>query len=242
MTKASLTVAACAMLLWTGAASAQQQCDSRRIAAWAKYLSCVDAEVAKEAKGAVPDPFRAFAKCRHKYFNIWPTLVGTPCDPNGGARFFDNGNGTVTDNLTSLVWEKKTNVGDIHDVGNWYTWSTGSNNEDGTAFTTFLTAGLNTPGFAGANGWRMPTLAELQTILKDYKCTGPGGGAHCKCGVAPCIDVTFGPSQIVMSYWTDTTDYPWTTMVWSVDFNLGGVPDQTDKLGGTYVRAVRGGL
>jgi len=247
MGKASLTVAACATLLWTGVAvatpSAQEQCDSARITAWAKYVSCVDAGVAKDAKGVSFDEFAAFAKCRHSYFKNWTafqskaSVAGSTCR---GNRLTDNGT-TVTDNLTGLVWEKKTNDASVHDEGNVYTWSTGDNNEDGTAFTTFLTAGLNTPGFAGANGWRLPTLAELQTIVLDFPCTGAGDGPKCICGADPCIDATFGPTQSNL-YWSATSYVPIPLDAWTVHFYGGYVYGLNFKTFIDFVRAVRGGL
>ncbi len=83
----------------------------------------------------------------------------------------------MTDNLSALVWEKKDNLdgsvnfADPHDADNYYSWSAGvPYAENGTAFTGFLTdatTGLNVTGFAGASGWRLPTLVELQTIIAD---------------------------------------------------------------------------
>jgi len=250
---AILTVAACATLLWAGIALAtvtpKQHCDNARITAWKKYVSCVDSAVAKDAKGVIFDEFAAFAKCRHAYFKKWTafqpkaSFAGSTCI---GLRFTNNGT-TVTDNLTGLVWEKKTNLdvntnfGDPHDADNPYTWSTGSNNEDGEAFTTFLTQ-LNGSGFAGANGWRLPTRAELQSIVLDFACTGAGGGATCSCSSSPCIDGTFDATNTQSTgYWSATSDVPDPVTAWTVYFNSGWVgPD--DKLTEYYVRAVRGGL
>jgi len=65
-------------------------------------------------------------------------------------RFVDNGDGTVTDNETGLIWEKKTGTvgtavncatttcSDPHDVNNTYTWSSSGTAADGRAFTDFL--------------------------------------------------------------------------------------------------------
>src|SRR5205085_3257383 len=39
--------------------------------------------------------------------------------------FTDNGDGTITDDASGLMWEKKDNSGGIHDRDNEYTWSTG---------------------------------------------------------------------------------------------------------------------
>jgi hypothetical protein len=48
-------------------------------------------------------------------------------------RYVDNGNGTISDNQTGLMWEKKTDcsiAGDIHCVGNRYLWT---NSDDPSA-------------------------------------------------------------------------------------------------------------
>ena len=80
--------------------------------------------------------------------------AGTDGDLQKGAprSYTDNGDGTITDNTTGLMWEKKDRAGGIHDWGNQYTWSGSSygstNIMDGTITTTFL-AGLNAgTGFA----------------------------------------------------------------------------------------------
>jgi len=39
------------------------------------------------------------------------------------SRFVDNGDGTITDPGTGLMWEKKDEGGGLHDVGNRYTWA-----------------------------------------------------------------------------------------------------------------------
>ena len=38
-------------------------------------------------------------------------------------QFIDNGDGTISDTTTRLMWEKKTTDGSVHDVNNTYTWS-----------------------------------------------------------------------------------------------------------------------
>jgi hypothetical protein len=253
MTKAIVTVAACATLLCAGTALAltpQQKCDSTRIAAWAKYVSCVDAVVTKDAKGIGFDEFAAFAKCRHGYFKKWATLQTTSfatstCAVGLTNRFTDNGT-TVTDNLSGLVWEKKTGTvgggtdSNPENVNNYYSWSTGSPyNGNGTAFTTFIGA-LDGFSFAGTNDWWLPTLAELQTIVKDFACTGAGNGSTCTCRSLPCIDGTFGPTQSY-GYWSATSYVPFPHFAWDVDFDSGDV-DNFSKDGSTSVRAVRGGL
>ncbi len=255
MRKTIVTIAACATLLWTGVAratpSAQQSCDNARIAAWAKYVSCVDAVVAKDAKGVSFDESSAFAKCRHAYFKTWDkfqTKAALATSTCVGDRFADSGT-TETDNLTGLVWEKKTNDSTVHDKDNYYSWSTGSPyNGNGTAFATFLTGattGLNVAGFAGAKDWRLPTLAELQTIVADFACTGAFGESKCQCGSNPCVALDAANTQSDL-YWSATGYAPDPTFAWFVGFNYGDANDYNfNGLGkelSYYVRAVRGGL
>ena len=159
------------------------------------------------------------------------------------GRFEDRGE-TVLDHQTNLEWEKKTNAGNgsIHDWGTTYTWSTGTNNPDGTAFTVFL-AGLNagacistsTNGttdsiatdcsFAGHGDWRLPKVSEYTTIVDTTK--------------SPALDPIFGPTQSSF-YWSSSSDASDATSAWSVNFN-GGADGAASKTTSYYLRAVRGG-
>ena len=142
------------------------------------------------------------------------------CGPavTGGTfqRLVDNGDGTVTDNSTGLQWEKKdgadgvANLADPHDVDNNYVWTISPSPPpyaaDGPAFTDFLSR-LNactssdgstvTAAFAAHCDWRLPTIAELQTIV-DLSAAGCGSGS-------PCIDPIFGPTAASRPYWSSTT-------------------------------------
>jgi hypothetical protein len=164
------------------------------------------------------------------------------------ARFVDNGNGTVTDNQTKLVWEQKTTaVGsgtdftNAHDVDNHYGWSTGwPCGPTGAVFTDFLYRlnggtspdGVSTSGcFAGHCDWRLPTIEELRGILLSAY----------PCGSDPCLDPAFGPTESDR-YWSSTTDADDPCAAWHVNFNDGRVNSDSDKGDDKVVRAVRGGL
>jgi len=232
----------------------QQNCDFARITAWKTYFACIESAVAKDAKFLVFDDFAAVARCRHAYLKKWngfqtprhrPFLVGSTCI---GTRFVDNADQTVTDNLTMLVWEKKDNrdgmpnSSDPHDADNKYYW--GLSIEDGTAFSDFL-ANLNSSGFAGANGWRLPTMPELATIVLDFACRGEGSAPSCTCPTYPCIDPALDANNTVSGNYYSATGYlPDPNLVWSVDFGLGDVGGSNGpgKASGALVRAVRGGL
>jgi hypothetical protein len=213
------------------AATAEEKCQSKRAKEAGKYQKCMQDWLSKVYKGSVTSSKRI--KCRTKYAAAWPklqALTGTSCD---APRWVDNGDGTVTDNLTGLIWEKKTDDGSVHDWDNVYTWSNGDadpTDEDGTIFSDFL-ATLNAgAGFAGANGWRLPTYAELQTILTPEPCS-----------TDPCIDPIFGPFTKSDVYWSRTCDAIVPSLAWMTDFDsdFNALANKTD---GWSVRAVRSGL
>jgi hypothetical protein len=180
---------------------------------------------------------------------ITPTTT-TSSSTTTTLRFVDNGNGTVTDHQTGLMWEKKVaGTGCVHCVDDTYSWSGPfpSTAPDGTAFTSFLVAlnggatgvgdcvsddgSVQTGGFADHCDWRLPTIAELRTILL----------APYPCGTSPCIDPVFGPT-VADAYRSATTDFTFSTPydAWDVDFGDG--QKYVDYKGNSsYLRAVRGG-
>jgi hypothetical protein len=167
--------------------------------------------------------------------DLHPGVVPSP-------RFEDTGP-TIIDHVTGLEWEKKTQDGSIHDVGDFYELSDSADGDltdlDGSAFSTFL-ATLNdcvsdggstvTGGFAGHCDWRLPQLDELVTIL-DLEVAGCAVGS-------PCIDPIFGPTA-ADGYWSATTIAGNPSGGRGVNFEQGslGFGDKDDNL---LVRAVRG--
>jgi hypothetical protein len=181
--------------------------------------------------------------------------------PSGGSgtwtcrsqlpRYVANGDGTVTDNQTGLMWEIETNTscaGVVTCTTSQYTWSSSGTLADGTLFTTFI-AGLNggdyySPSagqdvstgagscFANHCDWRIPTLVELQTIVEI---TAPG----CQTS-APCIDPIFGPTAPLnqSAYWTNSTYSAGTSGAYLVYF-LDGAVLTDNKTQGGFARAVR---
>jgi hypothetical protein len=155
--------------------------------------------------------------------------------------YTDNGDGTVTDNSTGLMWEKKSHQsGDVHDMSYVYSWSTREHvgEKDGTAFTTFLNllnAGI---GFANHTNWRLPTVKEFLTIVDRSR------------GSLPAIDPIFGPTQSEY-YWSDDTLPPpahnYAQIAFTVNFGvLSETPANyrpqiytSNKVRENYVRAVR---
>jgi hypothetical protein len=194
------------------------------------------------------------------------TAYGTGSDGDlqkGLARSYtDNGDGTVTDEQTGLMWEKKSDDGSIHDKDNYYTWGMSSPpyTMNGTMVTTFLDqlnnrckndetiscsvdADCSVPGgpcgFAGYRDWRMPNVIELQSIV-SYEAFNPSVSSAFHTGCVPACTVTICSCTLSGHYWSSSTLTAGPGNAWAVIFNDGDVVNLS-KLFGTYVRAVRGG-
>ena len=140
--------------------------------------------------------------------------VGCPSED----RFVDNGDGTVTDTCSGLMWQKDT--ADVN--GDGQIDDADQVNECGALA---YCEGLKS---ASHDDWRLPNIRELQSIV-DYGRLGPA------------IDPVFGAFSD--HYWSSTPgvddDSPPAQAAWYVNFIDGGV----GRLGGSffpfYVRAVR---
>jgi len=155
------------------------------------------------------------------------------------VRFTDNGDGTISDTWTGLVWEKKSDDGSVHDWQDTYTWSSGAPfDPDGTVFTEFL-ATLNDTVFAGYSDWRLPTVGELRDIV-DYDRNDPAIDPvfHSNCE-AGCT-VTTCSCTLSSNYWSSTNFVSGPNNAWTVVLGNGSVPFNF-KGGNHSVRAVRGG-
>jgi hypothetical protein len=93
--------------------------------------------------------------------------------------FTDNSNGTVTDNITGLMWEQKTDDGGSRDKDTTLTW------KDALAYCEDLVLG-------SYSDWKLPTPKELERIVDSSTSN-------------PAVDTTYFPNTNNGFYWTGTT-------------------------------------
>ena len=128
------------------------------------------------------------------HFTVHCGLTGQDGDARAGlvpphVRFTDNGDGTVTDNFTGLVWLRQANC-----IANTQPdWETALNLAAALPGTTFPLCGLGEGSFPG--DWRVPNVNELMSLV-DYG-TGTSTGTGLPDG-HPFIDFDG-------YYWTSTT-------------------------------------
>ncbi|MBC8265900.1 MAG: DUF1566 domain-containing protein [Flavobacteriales bacterium] len=151
-------------------------------------------------------------------------------------NYTNNGDGTITDNVTGLVWEQ--NMG------------TKINPTDAITKADTLTKG-------GFTDWRVPTLKELYSLILF---TGESEGESAKYLYIdtnyfdqPIGDVTIGEREIDAQTWT-STEYVGLTMngsetIFGVNFVDGRIkgyskfmPPSSQNLNVMYYRMVRGNL
>jgi hypothetical protein len=145
-------------------------------------------------------------------------LVAAALAAAGGAlaqspRFTGNGDGSVTDNLTGLVWQQN---GTATQPMAW-------------AAALAYCEGLT---LAGRTDWRVPNVKEMASlILADRACVWDDNYF-----IASCSTST---ASVYSYYVTSTTRVDLPTEAWVI-VNDGRIMTRV-KTGSTYVRCVRGG-
>ncbi|MBI3249078.1 MAG: DUF1566 domain-containing protein [Deltaproteobacteria bacterium] len=206
--------------------------------------TCVD-DIAATIAGTPPPPcagtqFPASGQTTAYTADKNDGIVGAVAVPDDGTvqagatlSYTDNGDGTITDNNTGLMWEQKTsldsttNFANLHDADNYYVWSGNGSQETIWDWLGDVNA-EGGPGYAGHSDWRIPNIKELQSIV-DYSRPYPN----------PTIDPVFGPS-VTTYYWSSTSNANAPSYAWNVTF-LNGHVFYDGKSNYFFVRAVRGG-
>lgn len=143
-------------------------------------------------------------------------------------RFINNNNGTVSDNLTGLIWLKNAScLGKL-------TWANALTSANGLASPN-AACSLSDGSVAGA--WRLPNRSELSSLTVFSAATNSTW----------LNDPTKSPFTSVQSsnYWTSSTFVNTASLAWGVDFGNSSSPVLygSSKAASTtnYVWAVRGG-
>jgi hypothetical protein len=141
--------------------------------------------------------------------------------------FKDNGDGTITDLGTGLMWEKLSRDGSIHQYDAVYTLT--------NAYGKI--ASLNSASFAGHNDWRMPNIRELESILevgRHSPAVDPVFHTNC---IASCTVLTCSCTRLDVHF-SSTTYRMVPSAQWKINFHDGDVyaGNKTDT---EIVRAVR---
>ena len=133
-----------------------------------------------------------------------------------GGNYTDHGDGTVTDNVTGLMWQKcsggQTNDAACSGTATTYTW------QGALDYCNALTLG-------GYSDWRLPSVKVLESIVDDSTSS-------------PAIDIAIFPATGSNHYWSSTTSAYSTSYAWLVYFGAGHVVYFGKSLP-SYARCVR---
>lgn len=187
-------------------------CLAQKAKAWGTRRQCERAEEAKTIVHRLADR----ARCLVRFTSTMAMLDARAAQGGFPCRFRNNGDHTITDFQTGLMWVKLRGrdgvaSADLLDVDNRYDWETalqvaadlnGSSPFPPTVITPV-------PGNGGYADWRVPNYLELATIKNPG---APGCGAA---GPLACIDAIF-EDTIPGGYWSSTSFDP--VSVWWVHF------------------------
>jgi hypothetical protein len=147
----------------------------------------------------------------HESLNRIEKIIAEKAENKGNGRFIDNGDNTVMDTKTGLVWVKDHDVIVDKKFAKRMTW------KDAVEACKSL-------DYSGHKDWRLPTREELCSIVDLTRSE-------------PAIDPIF-KAHTDDWYWTSTTCAWYAGSAWCVDFNDGSVDDFFKGSNG-YVRPVR---
>jgi len=151
---------------------------------------------------------------------------GTCSGTLNGTRWCDNGNGTVTDLTTGLVWLQNANWGGERPF--WVNSIDGENAHDRAASLKNGANGADDLSDGSNEGdWRLPTKNELLALVNGVE------------PVSSSIPGAFSGVQ-ASGYWSSTTYADNANGAWSV-YLVNGVVYYGSKTNDNYVWPVRGG-
>jgi hypothetical protein len=144
------------------------------------------------------------------------------------VHYLDNGNGTITDMYTKLIWQSKVSE-------NTYTW------KEALAYVNALNA---CGGYANETDWRLPDIKELFSLVDVSK-------------MAPCIDGSVFDVTALFPYgepkapevsgalWSSTSMFnsrPGFFQAWDLHDLFVGIVSYSAKTAREHIILVRGGI
>jgi hypothetical protein len=187
-------------------------CLAKKFTAWGDLRLCQRNEDAKAVQGRSADP----ATCQARFAASLDAIRAQAAASAIPCRYRDNGDNTVTDFDTGLMWAKQnaldgfTNLLDVLDADNTFTLDGAAAAASLTGTSTNGTTITPVPGGGSHTDWRLPTILELESIVDTTTVACQVGG--------PCIDPIFGLT-VPAFYWAVTTDDGSTG--WLVSFRDG---------------------
>ena len=161
--------------------------------------------------------------------------------------FTNNGDGTISDNITGLMWQKSPDTDGDGDI----------DADDKRSYDQAV-AGAGTLNLAGYNDWRLPTIKELYSLI-EFSGIDPSGYAGTDTsGLVPFIDTVYfdfaygdtsSGGRIIDAQYASATKYVSTTMngsetMFGVNFADGRIKGYGLSLFGSektfFVQYVRG--
>ena len=157
----------------------------------------------------------------------------SPGPPHG---FTKNNNGTVTDNLTGLIWLKNANCAGA--MENWNTaidYAAALYDGGTSCFGTGGDCGLSDGSSAG--DWRLPNRNEVLSLINIAYYNPALSDAA---GTRPWLEGNPFTGVQSVKYWSSSTNMGRAGLAWGVDFHNGNVV-RHGKSSEMYVWCVRDG-
>ena len=141
------------------------------------------------------------------------------------SRYTDNGDGTISDHRTGLMWMTCT-YGQTYSSGSCTDTATSGDWEDAFAAADTSNAANNGDGTYGHKDWRLPNKKELSSIV-DLTSNNPA------------INQTIFPNTQGATYWTATPSAADDSKAFTIDFTTATYGAATRSTNAIYVRLVR---
>lgn len=212
-----------------------ESCFAQRLKAWGNLRKCQRQEEAKAIQARSADP----AKCQTTFDRKVQMLRAQAAAAAVPCRYRDNGDNTVTDFDTGLMWVRQVALDGnpspfILDADDTFTWQAAAGTAGRLAGTSADgTTIVPVPGNGSYTDWRLPTILELEGIV------GPGA-PDCRMGGA-CIDPILGPTA-PHEYWSATKSLVGPSPVLFLDFSgrfVGGFVGASNSAAPFHAREVR---